>query len=103
MADQTTQAAATTAVSADAPASKGTKVLRYIGFRLEYEGLRGSHREITKAQLVEAGVANPFTDASQDRVEWTPGNGYQVAKSVFTDAGYQRLLKEDDFEEATAE
>lgn len=110
MADQTQAAAAKTeaattvgSTAVDAPPVKGTKVVRYVGLRAGYSGPKGSHKEITKAQFKEAGVANPFTDASKDVVSWNPSNGYQVACSEFTDAAVARLLKEDDLEEATAE
>lgn len=110
MADQTQAVAAKTeaaptvgSTAVEAPPEKGTKVIRYIGLRADYSGPKGSHKEITKVQFKEAGVANPFADSAKDVVSWNPSNGYQVAKSVFTDAAVARLLKEDDLEEATAE
>lgn len=113
MADQTApvtsepkaqEAASTVGPTAvDAPPSKGTKVIRYTGLRAEYLGPKGSHKEITKAQFKEAGVADPFANSAQDLVTWSPSNGYQVPKSVFTEAAVTRLLQEDDLEEATAE
>lgn len=106
MADQTQAKSQDHAVAADSvetPPAKGTKVLQYIGLRPEYLGPKGSHKEITKDQLKEAGFPNPFTDASVQSVVWSPFNGYKVPKSAFTEAAYNRLLKEDDLEEATAE
>lgn len=87
----------------DAPPSKGTKVIRYIGLRADYNGPKGSHKEITLQQFKEAGLPKPFTNAAQDVVSWSPANGYQVPRSVFTEEAASRLLSEDDLEEATAE
>ena len=98
MADQTTAPAA-----AAPAASAANKVIKYTGLRADFVGPKGSHKEVTKAQLKEAGVADPFTDSSQDVVVWAPNNAYQVPRSVFTEAAVARLLKEDDLEEATAE
>lgn len=101
MAGTTTSTSPSSTEPAKAPAPE--KVLRYIGSRADYSGsMKGSHRNVTKTQLVEAGISDPFTNSAQDVVEWSPSNGYSVPKSVFTDAAYARLLKEDDLEEAEA-
>lgn len=97
MADSTTSAS-----SATSAASAPEKVLKYVGLQADYNGPKGSHKEITKTQFKEAGFPKPFVDDSQDVVVWQPSNGYQVAKSVFTPEAYNRLLQEDDLEEATA-
>lgn len=99
MAAQTEPVTATETKAAPAADS----VLRYIGIRAEYTGMKGSHKEITLAQFREAGIQKPFTNESQSFVSWNPQNGYEVPKSVFTSAAYKRLLLEDDLEEASAE
>lgn len=109
MASQTPEATAPEAqvskvgpTSVEAAPKTGEQVIKYVGIRADYVGLKGSHREVTLTQFKEAGVDKPFTD-SRTSVMWTPEGGYSVPKSVFTPEALQVLAAQDDLEEGTSE
>ena len=86
----------------EAAPKTGESVIKYVGLRADYTGLKGSHREITLTQFKEAGVEKPFTD-QRTSVLWTPENGYSIPKSVFTAEALKVLASQDDLEEGTSE
>ena len=58
--------------------------------------LNSTQHTITKGQLVEAGVKQPFKDKDQAEVVWNFDNNYRVPAGQFTDAAIKRLVKEAD-------
>ena len=58
--------------------------------------LNSTQHTITKTQLVEAGVKDPFKDKHQTEVVWDLGNRYRVPASQFSESAIKRLVKEAD-------
>ena len=96
---ESTPAVGPTSVEA---APKAGKVIRYIGTRADFSGMKGSHREITLTQFKEAGVEKPFND-KRTFVLWSPENGYAIDKDVFTEDALKILAAQEDLEEVTLE
>lgn len=58
--------------------------------------LNSTQHTITKVQLVEAGVKNPFSDEKTTQVTWGMDNNFRVAADLFTEDAINRLVKEAD-------
>jgi len=84
------------------PPEPGTEVVEYIGVRNEYEGMKGSQRELSLTDFALAGVTKPFTDQRKVAV-WTALNRYQLDRKVFTQDALKVLKLQDDFAFTTAE
>jgi len=58
--------------------------------------LSGTEHQISKTQLVEAGIQEPFTNKEQAVAIWNPRNEFRVPASQFTDKAIARLVQEPD-------
>lgn len=82
------------AVEDEAPAEPKTKYLQFDP--TVKSTLSGTEHQISKTQLVEAGVKKPFAKDDLTLVCWNAANNFRVEASLFTSEAIDRLVQEPD-------